>query len=40
MPDFGTMTLTQWIGFVGMFVFAGVLIFSLVRGHRSPPGDR
>jgi hypothetical protein len=35
MSRFAEMTVEQWIGFVGFFFFAGVLIWSLTR--RRPP---
>jgi hypothetical protein len=37
MSNLATYTIEQWIGFVGMIVFAGVLIWSLRKGHKSPP---
>ena len=31
------MTTTQWIGLVTFFFFAGMLVFSLWKGHKTPP---
>jgi hypothetical protein len=31
------MSVGQWIGLVGLILFSGVLIWSLVQWHRSPP---
>jgi hypothetical protein len=39
MSRFADMTVEQWIGFVGFFFFAAVLVWSLTRS-RKPPADR
>ena len=30
-------TAAQWIGFIGLIIFSGILIRSLVIGHKTPP---
>ena len=37
MSYFADKTVTEWIGFISMFFFGGVLIWSLIRSHRRPP---
>jgi hypothetical protein len=36
MSGLAAMTASEWIGLVGLIVFAGVLIWSLFKGHKSP----
>ena len=36
--DLPALTTEQWIGLIGLVLFAGVLIWSLVIGHKAPPG--
>jgi hypothetical protein len=38
MSRFAEMTFGQWVGFVGFFFFAAVLVWSLTR--RRPPADK
>jgi hypothetical protein len=37
MSRLAEFTLVEWIGHIGLVFFTGVLIWSLVRWHRSPP---
>ena len=30
----------QWIGLIGLIVFSGMLVWSLVIGHKTPPGKQ
>ena len=40
MPAFADFTLAQWIGLIGLIVFSGMLVWSLVIGHKTPPGKQ
>jgi hypothetical protein len=33
-------TAAQWIGLIGLIVFSGMLVWSLVIGHKTPPGKQ
>jgi hypothetical protein len=37
MPSLAAMTVTQWIGLIGLIFFLAVLIWSLTQWHKSPP---
>jgi hypothetical protein len=41
MSRLAELTIGEWIGFTGLIVFTGILVWSLVIGFRSaPPNDR
>jgi hypothetical protein len=31
------MTTSEWVGLVSLVFFAGVLVWALIQGHKSPP---
>jgi hypothetical protein len=37
MSGLAAMTVSEWIGLIGLIVFTSVLIGSLFKGHKSPP---
>jgi hypothetical protein len=37
MARLAAMTVSEWVGLVGLTVFTAVLLWSLLKGHRSPP---
>ena len=36
MSGLAEMTVAQWVGLISLIVFAGVLFWSLRKGHKSP----
>ena len=39
MSRLAEMTLTEWIGLVGLIVFGTMLMWSIVTRQNPPPGD-
>jgi len=37
MSSLSAMTIGQWIGLIGLIVFSGILVWSLVQWHKAPP---
>ncbi len=37
MSRLAELTIGEWIGLIGLVVFTGILVWSLVIGFKSPP---
>ena len=37
MSRLADLTIVEWIGYVGLVFFTGVLIWSLIHWHNAPP---